>query len=104
MSQKGASVKLKVAFSQKAFKLLHLGEGAEPVRRIDSRQLVDFRTARKSRNDMISKSAVQTLYKKFSDCNKCQTSVCPTLAAFKTEKKCASIAHLQIIFASAEGR
>jgi len=46
--------------------------GVEPNHCIDSTELVDFRNGRKSKNDMISKSAVQTLYKNLTECHECQ--------------------------------
>jgi hypothetical protein len=39
------------------------GGGSETYPSVDSTELVDFRSATNSKNDTISKSAVQTLYK-----------------------------------------
>ena len=72
--------------------------GVEPYPSIDSTELVDFRNGRKSKNDMISKSAVQTLYKNLTDCHECQRGFPEGFQPITaTQKRCAS-AHLQIIF------
>jgi hypothetical protein len=75
--------------------------GVEPDHCIDSTELVDFRNGRKSKNDMISKSAVQTLYKNLTDCHECHRGFSRRIPALTaTQKRCA-LAHLQIIFGPA---
>ena len=72
--------------------------GVEPDPSVDSTELVHFRSDRKSKNDMISKFAVQTLYKNLTDCHECQRVLPEGFQPITaTQKRCAS-AHLQIIF------
>ena len=61
--------------------------GVELGSRTHSTELVDFRSDRKSKNAMISISAVQTLYKKLIDCHDCQTTQEPSNSHLCGRKK-----------------
>lgn len=50
--------------------------GVEPLDGADSKQVVDFHMGKKTLNNMICKSIVQTLYKKATEFHECQTATC----------------------------